>query len=220
VEYSFLRSADESGIILHAIVHKSRELKKASGGMPYTRRGAQNIPVKTPEQLDLLRRAKGITSYETNTVAAPVEELTNSEVIIGFMLEIIPEGEPETWLKKQRLILDERPTVAGLLLFADEPQIHLPKASVKIYRYKTTNLEGTRETLTFNPISIEGCAYEVVRAAVAKTTELIEEIEILGPEGLESVSYPRETLHEIITNVATTRSPTMFTSGSSTTVSK
>jgi ATP-dependent DNA helicase RecG len=200
VEYSFLRSADESGIILHAIVHKSRELKKASGGMPYTRRGAQNIPVKTPEQLDLLRRAKGITSYETNTVAAPVEELTNSEVIIGFMLEIIPEGEPETWLKKQRLILDERPTVAGLLLFADEPQIHLPKASVKIYRYKTTNLEGTRETLTFNPISIEGCAYEVVRAAVAKTTELIEEIEILGPEGLESVSYPRETLHEIITN--------------------
>lgn len=200
VEYEFLRGTAESGLVLHAIIHKSREVKEASNGTPYTRRGAQNIPVDTPEQLDLLTRAKGITSYETSTVAAPTEDITNSEAIIGFMLEIIPEGEPEIWLRKQRLIRDGNPTVAGLLLFADEPQVHLPKASVKIYRYKSSDAEGTRDTLTFDPISIEGCAYEVVRTAVSRTTELIEEIQILGPEGLESVTYPPETLHEIITN--------------------
>ncbi|MEU0137596.1 ATP-binding protein [Streptomyces sp. NPDC006296] len=35
---------------------------------------------------------------------------------------------------------------------------------------------------------------------VAKTSELIEEVKILGPEGLAPITYPFETLHEIITN--------------------
>ena len=97
-------------------------------------------------------------------------------------------------------MIDDKPTVAGLVLFADEPQIHLPKASVKIYRYATSDPEGSRESLAQEPITIEGDLYDQVAAAVAKTTELIEGIEILGPDGLEPVQYPPEALHEIITN--------------------
>lgn len=200
VEYEFLRSAGNEGLVLHIIVHKSRELRGASNGTIYARRGAQNLPQRTPEQVERLKRAKGLVSHENATLAADAVEISNSEAIIGFMLEIVPEGEPDAWLAKQRLTLDGKPTVAGVLLFADEPQAFLPKASVKIYRYKTSDAEGTRETLAFNPISIDGCLYDQIRAAVEKTTELIEEIQILGPDGLEPVTYPPETLHEIITN--------------------
>ena len=57
-----------------------------------------------------------------------------------------------------------------------------------------------REQLAFDPITVEGCLYSQIVAAVAKTKELVEGIKTLGPTGLESVKYPDETLHEILTN--------------------
>jgi len=59
---------------------------------------------------------------------------------------------------------------------------------------------GTRETLAFDPITVEGCLYEQIHNAVAKTVELIEHVTILGGQGLQRIAYPLETLHEIITN--------------------
>ena len=39
-----------------------------------------------------------------------------------------------------------------------------------------------------------------IERAVAKTVELVEGIQKLGPRGLEAIKYPPETLHEIVTN--------------------
>jgi ATP-dependent DNA helicase RecG len=81
------------------------------------------------------------------------------------------------------------------------PQAILPKRSgIKIYRYKTSEAEGTRDTLVSDPISVEGCAYDLIKEAVKSTKEIIEKIQILGTKGLEPVTYPTETLHEVITN--------------------
>lgn len=200
LDYEFWENPNEEGLLLHVVVNKSRDIKSASNGTPYVRRGAQNLPVNTGDALEKLRRAKGISSYEAETLAVDAEVLTNSEVTIGFMLQIVPEAEPEVWLSKQRLVVADHPTVAGILLFADEPQAIVPKASVKIYRYKTTDPEGTRETLAFDPISIDGPVYDQISGAVAKTTELIQGMQIMGPNGLEDVQYPSEALHEVITN--------------------
>ncbi len=53
------------------------------------------------------------------------------------MLDVVPTAEPEDWLKKQNVVVNDRPTVAGVLLFSDEPQALLPKRSgIKVYRYK------------------------------------------------------------------------------------
>ncbi len=86
------------------------------------------------------------------------------------------------------------------MLFSDEPQVCLPKANVKIYRYKTTDKEGTRETLAFNPISIEGPAYKQIYDSVSKVKGIAEEIPMLGTSGLEKLSYPTVAIHEIVTN--------------------
>jgi ATP-dependent DNA helicase RecG len=200
--YEFMapgRSA--SGSVLHITVQKNQDIKRASDGQPYIRRGAQKKPVATPEALELLRRNKGITSFETELVKAPLDTVTNSEVIIEFILAVTPIAEPWPWLRKQQLIHDDKPTVAAVLLFSDEPQAALPKRSaIKIYRYGTTAAQGTRETLKFDPITIEGCLYDQIRDSVAKTQELIQEVSVLGEHGLEAMDYPQETLHEIITN--------------------
>jgi ATP-dependent DNA helicase RecG len=117
------------------------------------------------------------------------------------MLDVVPSAEPATWLRKQLLIQGGKPTVAALLLFSDEPQVALPKRSaIKIYRYKTTDVQGARENLDFDPLTMEGCLYEQINSSVQRTVEIIEQVRVLGPSGLEPVSYPFETLHEIITN--------------------
>jgi ATP-dependent DNA helicase RecG len=160
-----------------------------------------NLPVTSEDELSRLRRNKGITSIETEPVNVSAEFITNSEIIIGFMLDVIPNAEPEEWLRKQQLLIDGKPTVAGIVLFAEEPQALLPKrCGIKLYRYKTKDPEGTRDTLDFDPISIEGCLYDQIHDAVAQTTSIVESVRVSTPEGLEKVRYPAAALHEIITN--------------------
>jgi ATP-dependent DNA helicase RecG len=196
--YEFLEHPLDQTVVLHVIVQKSRQVKFASDGRAYVRRGAQSMP--SPD-VDTLRRRKGLTTHETATLNYQLSEITNSEAIIGFMLDVVPESEPDRWLRKQSLIVNDLPTVAGTVLFHDEPQVHLPKSGVKLYRYTTGDQEGTREQLVYDPISIEGCVYDVIRNTVRETVRQVENIPILeAGGGFKSVRYPHEALHEIITN--------------------
>ncbi|MCG5240953.1 ATP-binding protein [Azospirillum doebereinerae] len=197
----FLRCEGMPGSVLRLEVLKTKDIIKASDGHVYIRKGAQKYRVETSEGLERLKLDKGIISFEDESVNTALENVTNSNTIIGFMLGVIPTGEPESWLKKQDLLTDGKPTVAATLLFHDEPQSALPKRSaIKIYRYKTKEEEGQRETLAFDPITIEGCAYDLIYQAVEDTKKIIEGIKKMTDKGLEPVNYPHETLHEIITN--------------------
>lgn len=201
VRSQFLIADDQKGLILHVEIQKSRDIIKTATNEVYVRRGAQNLPVSTSESLERLRLNKGIASFESQTINVPIDLISNSEDIIGFMLDVVPHQEPERWLKKQMLVVDEKPTVAGAVLFAEEPQALIPKrCGIKLYRYGTIESEGTRESLVGLPDTIEGCAYRQIYAAVAATKEIVEGIRKMTSLGLVSVAYPEETLHEIITN--------------------
>ncbi len=199
--YSFLRSATYPGLVLKIDISKSRDVKVASDGKVLIRRGAQNLPVDSDEGLTRLKRNKGLSSFETEPVNADIALITNSVVVLGFMLDVVPTAEPEQWLRKQQVIQANKPTVAGIVLFAEEPQAALPKRSgIKIYRYKSTDAEGTRDTLDGDPLSIEGHAYSQISEAVTTAAKIIESVRVNTPDGLESVKYPITALHEIITN--------------------
>ncbi|HWH84991.1 MAG TPA: hypothetical protein VNU71_22415 [Burkholderiaceae bacterium] len=49
------------------------------------------------------------------------------EVTKEFIKQVVPLSSPDVWLRKQQLLLRERPTVSGVVLFADLPQALLPK---------------------------------------------------------------------------------------------
>lgn len=200
-QYTFLSCDRRPGLVLKLDIQKTRDIRKDSEGTPYVRRGPQNLPVTTREQLRQLEYVKGLASFETEPVDVPADLVSNALPILEFMLEVIPTAEPSTWLAKQMLMRDGRPTVAGILLFAEEPQALLPKrCGIKIYRYKSKEREGSRGTLAFDPITIEGHLYRQIHDAVAATARIIEETGRLGEAGVEAISYPLETLHEIITN--------------------
>jgi len=200
-EYNFLACEGESGLVLQVEVLKSSDIKKSSDDVVYVRRGAQNLPVTTLEAHQRLEYAKGLTSFESTILEVEPQVIENSVATLEFMLYVVPGGEPGPWLTKNRLMRDNKPSVAGVLLFAESPQAILPKrCGIKVYRYGTKDAVGTRETLAFTPLTIEGHLYAQIREAVAQTTAVIEEVRRLGDAALESITYPNEALHEIITN--------------------
>lgn len=199
--YTFLSNRNSQGYVLQASVKKNLQIVKASNNNIYKRRSAQNLKLTTDAELKRLELDKGLASFEDITLNIPLEAVTDSLIIYEFMIEVVPTIEPLPWLKKQLLIRDNHPTVALTLLFSDLPQAALPKQSgIKIYRYKTKAEEGTRETLVFIPISVEGPLYNQIYEAVRTTRKIIEEEKVLRETGLEDLQYPDKALHEIVTN--------------------
>lgn len=199
--YTFLSHPTSNGLVLQASIKKNLHIVKASNDSVYKRRSAQNLKLTTQEELKRLELDKGLASFEDVPLNIPIETVSDSLVIYEFMIEVIPTVEPLPWLKKQLLIRNNLPTVAATLLYSELPQAALPKQSgIKIYRYKTKADEGTRETLVFDPISVEGCIYSQVYEAVKQTKRIIDEEKVLRETGLEGLVYPDKALHEIVTN--------------------
>jgi ATP-dependent DNA helicase RecG len=195
------REGSHPGHVLHLTIAKTREILRATDGRPYVRRNASNIRIDTDEGLQRLKLDKGITTFEDEVVAVKADVITNSKTMLKFVLAVVPSAEPEEWAESQFIANDNNPTVAGVLLYADQPQAALPKRSaIKIFRYKTREEEGSRETLAFDPVTVEGPIYDLITEAVRGTKKLVEGIQRLGVNGLENVIYPDETLHEIVTN--------------------
>ncbi len=82
--------------------------------------------------------------------------IINSPILKEFVKHVVPNLEPKVFLQKQNLLRGGKPTVAAVLLFAEEPQAALPKRSgIKLYRY-ATSAARSRDTLVGVPTSIEG----------------------------------------------------------------
>lgn len=201
LRFEFLENQNMSGLVLHITVLKVKEIVKSTSEEVFVRVGSGKVKIDTEEKLSRLKLDKGIISFEDEWVEAPLESVENSISMIDFVINVIPSTEPITYLKNQELVKDGFVKVSGIILFSDEPPVYLPKrSSVKILRYKTKDESIGREFLDGQPLTIEGNAYNVIKNSVQETKEFVETIKKLTPDGLEEVSYPDETLHEIVTN--------------------
>ena len=83
--------------MLHIQVNKTRGIVKASNAIPYIRRGAQDLPVQTPEEMRRLEYIKGVESFEVETMNFAKEVITETETIKRFIAEVVPTSTPEAW---------------------------------------------------------------------------------------------------------------------------
>ena len=211
-EIAYLKHPVLKTYILQVTIFKTQSIVYCTdGGTPYIRKGAQNLPCNTPEKVRRLELDKGISSFENEVVAeSDLSDVRDSIIWKKFKNNIVPDIEVEAWLKKQRLLVGDKLTIAALLLFSDEPQICLAKrSSIKIFRYQPSG-DAERDTLVGNPITVEGCAYNQIYEAVKKTKEIVESIRKFQ-KGFEAIEYPEETLHEIITNAVLHRDYSIVT---------
>jgi ATP-dependent DNA helicase RecG len=196
----YMAAPDVPGLVLHLTIFKTQQIVFASDTKAYVRRNAQSLPIAGDGALERLKYDKGVKSFEDEIVNIETSEIENSNTIIEFLLDAVPTSEPKDWISKQRVVSEGRPTVAGVLLYSDNPQATLPKRSaVKILRYQTKQ-EAERDFLVFDPITMEGPLYELIYSSVERAKEIIEGIEKAGPAGMEKIIYPEEALHELLTN--------------------
>lgn len=200
-EITFMKHPTLNTYVMQITIFKTQSIIMSSDkSTPYVRRNAQNLPCDTSGKIRQIELDKGIASFENEIVTeSGIADITQSQVFDIFCKNIVPNANKEQWIEKQKLFRKGKLTVAGLLLFSDEPQITLPKrSSIKIFRYQTSG-SADRDTLVGMPLTVEGCIYSQIQNAVSQTKNIIESIRKLG-KGFENIEYPEETLHEIITN--------------------
>lgn len=197
------QSMRDNTFVLHIIVHKTQKIIYASDRKAYVRHGVQNLPCDTDEKIMRLHLDKGLSSFEDEYTQSNLDDLKNSTVLLSFLSKVAPATSPYDWLRRQNVMnVNAHISVAGVLLYDECPQATLPKQSaIKILRYHTEEIEGTRETLDEGfPITIEGDIYTLIHEAVSRTKEIIEESGVVGKDDTKIKEYPEITLHEIITN--------------------
>lgn len=188
----------EKGLVLKLIINKSSKVIYTPARKVFRRRNAQNIELKTIEEIRQLELNKGASSYEDFPINIGLEVINNSHSIYEFLLDNSFDVEPEDFLKKNNLIEGKKPRVSGLLLFSDYPQAFIDRCGVKIVRYNTSAEIPERKDMMRNPLTEEGCLCKLIYSTVAEVKKFVCEIPSTA-QG-DKVIYPHETLHEIITN--------------------
>lgn len=123
LKFEFLKCKGQQGLVLHITVNKVKEIVKSSGGEVFVRNNAGKTKIDTTEKLKRLELDKGVITFENEWVEAPLHQVENSLSIIHFLINVIPNTEPLTYLKNQELVKDNHIKVCGILLFCDEPAI-------------------------------------------------------------------------------------------------
>ncbi|WP_128945176.1 AlbA family DNA-binding domain-containing protein [Bradyrhizobium zhanjiangense] len=101
------------GYVLHLTIPKTRDILRATDGLPYVRRNASNIRIDTEEGLQRLKLDKGISTFEDEVIPVQAQVITNSKVMLKFVLAVVPNAEPEEWAQSQFLLHKGQPQTVG-----------------------------------------------------------------------------------------------------------
>jgi ATP-dependent DNA helicase RecG len=203
MELTFLKADGKPTYVLKIQVEKSQAIHKTSDGTVYERKGAQSLPVVDPTRITALSFAKGADSYEDYAVESAVaEDIVDALELIEFLADYSPTTDPlELSLNKN--LVDRKtfkPKVAGLILFAKEPASLVPKkCSVRIIRYETKEEDPDRDHLGAIE-SVEGPLYQLIHKTVERVTSIMSSISVWTTDGPRAMTYPPETLWEIVVN--------------------
>lgn len=201
---AFLRQRGTSGYVLHVTIEKGLSVHETSRKEVFVRRGAQSQELKGNFKIAELAYAKGQRSYEDIIVPdASIDELEASKFLKEFV-SFLPADNIENLdvLLKQNLVdKDWTPRVAAVLLFSENPSAILPKqCAIRIARYDTTDETPDRDDLTDDVFPIEGPIYQQLNDAYACIEMLLKKHEVWTMDGLKPMSFPRETIWELLVN--------------------
>ena len=189
----------EKGLVLKLIINKSSKIIYTPAKKAFKRRNAQNLELKTPDEIRQLELNKGVYSHEDFILDVNLEEINNSISICEFLIDnSFEDVEPDNFLKKNNLVIKGKPRVSGLLLFSDYPQAFIDRCGIKIVRYNTSSEIPERNDMIGTPLTEEGCLYKLIYSSVEKVEDIISTISSTIQSDMDV--YPQETLHEIITN--------------------
>jgi ATP-dependent DNA helicase RecG len=172
------------------------------GGRYVTRTAGQNRPLTTGELRRLLLE-RGDSGYESQPAPeATLNELDQQQVERYLnRIAVAPADDPVTVLAARGCLskqfgADWTPTVAGILLFGQEPQRFFRNAEIICVRYA-----GVAMSDEFVRQDIGGTLAEQIRLAETfVVTNMQREMRIVGMQREETTAYPLPVVREAIVN--------------------
>lgn len=190
--------------VLELVIRKSLKVHETGTGDVVIRKGAQNIKLSASKVQDLMR-AKGMVSEEDSHVNdVPADPIIDGAPLRGFLNTLkITNRDPLAFALNERLLHPQSyaPTVASILLFADNPSATMPRqCAVRIVRYDSSHDEIERDNLTPDQHLIEGPLREQIEVAFQALKEVIGRCTCWTMDGLTAVTYPADALYELLVN--------------------
>ena len=149
VEVGWEQMDTPRGTVVAIRVSRSPELHSLSDGRVLIRTGRENKPL-TGQEVRQLAATKSAGDFEVEEVpTADVDDL-HSDIIQEHLAKRQERGsgplsQPLSEFLQEIRALDEQgtPTVAGLLLFGERPQAHLPQSGLVFVRFVGTEPRGS-----------------------------------------------------------------------------
>jgi ATP-dependent DNA helicase RecG len=205
-KYVFLKRQTMSlTYVLKVTVSKGLQVHETSDKTVYIRKGAQSLSVKGPAKLMELAYAKGTMSAEDRYVEiAKIDSIEKSTALAHYLDQLpITNKDPLDFLLQEHLVHPDTwiPKASCILLFSANPSsIMSSQCAIRIVRYDTKKDELDRDALTADNFSVEAPLYLQVKQAAEKIKEMLGKCFAWTPEGYQSISFPEETLWEILVN--------------------
>jgi ATP-dependent DNA helicase RecG len=195
----------EKGHVLHLSIPKSTKVHYCTNGDCFLRINASKTKIKG-DRITQLGYAKGSLVYEKQIVeSAEAQDYIESEILKKYLGRIGSSLTPENFLRKQKLLIkknnNQKVTVAGVLMFDEEPQATLDtRCAIKVYRLLTSEAEYKREQLKGTPKTISGPIESQIHSTIEEVTNLLKNSSITIDGNLQKINYPSRAIHEILVN--------------------
>jgi ATP-dependent DNA helicase RecG len=213
VEVRWHQAAAEDGLAFAIVVARSPELHSLADGRVLVRAGVENHPL-SGDQIRQLAATKSTGDFEAESAPGARREDFDDEVITEFMGKW-EERQHREWMRSMDDLLvemgalneDGRPTVAGVLLFARNPQAFLPQSGLTFVKFVGTEPRGEsgqpgygrREEITGPLARIIQRTWEVVGE------EMRIGAVVTGLERQERTEYPVSAVREALVNAVAHR---------------
>jgi ATP-dependent DNA helicase RecG len=213
VDVRWQQAAAEDGMVYAIVVKRSPELHSLADGRVLVRTGAENHPL-SGDQIRQLAATKSTGDFESEIAPGAHRDDFDDEVIEEFKAKW-EDRQHREWARSVDDLLAQvgalneegRPTVAGVLLFAKNPQAFLPQSGLTFVKFVGTLPRG--ETGQAGYGRREEIGGPVARI-IQRTWEVVgEEMRIgavvTGLEREERTEYPVAAVREALVNAVAHR---------------
>lgn len=197
---------DDTVLVLDIEPSTSHSVARMSDGDVFLRQNDKSVKLNR-EQVIALEFDKGQRIFGDELVKDSSIDDVDHEVLDRYKEILGTEVSDEQVLRSRRFMRDGKLTVAGALLFAQDPSVMMPQARVRILRYDGVKMEtGERLNITKERCFC-GPLPKVIQGAYELISSMLREFQFLGPDGkFQTVpEYPEFAWFEGLVNAVTHR---------------
>ena len=150
---------------------------------------------------------KGRRIFEDELIQDSSIDDIDHDVLDRYKSLLGTESSDEQVLKSRRFMRDGKLTVAGALLFAQDPSVMMSQARVRVLRYDGVKMETGKQLNITKERTFCGPLPKVIQDVHLLISSMLREFQFLGPDGtFQTVpEYPEFAWFEGLVNAVTHR---------------